>query len=72
MDEQHANDTIKAAATGLGSAVAIIGHMFNWFPTVAAENFIDVASAAALGTVAAFYAGRRLYNAFKGTDTTAA
>lgn len=66
--EDHANDQIKAAATGIGSAAAILGKIFDWWPQAAVENFIDVATAAALGVAAAFYAGRRLYAAYKASQ----
>jgi hypothetical protein len=73
LDEQaHINDAIKGASTGALSVVAIIGHIFSWFPTEIAVHFIDVASGTALGAVSLFYLGRSLYRVIKGkmTDTT--
>lgn len=78
MDEQHIDDAVKGASTGALSAVAILGHVFSWFPTEIAVHLIDVATGAVLGAVSAFYIGRSLYRLLKGspdtttTDTTAA
>lgn len=69
--ETQVDDAIKAGAYGLGSGVAILGHIFDWFPTEVVQNLIDVATASVLGAVSAFYLGRKLYRMYKGkTDTT--